>query len=172
MKLKTHETTLGRYRGITFEVAHPHDSYKFCYYIYLKLEQFNDEEFAETLWIEAIPSGFSNRKYINYNGNDFLYCLDMHGGITFYAKMFDGGDGRVIKIGCDYGHIYDRGWDTLETVIADAKSTIDDIHNKTTYLLHCSGDGRFVKESEGQYKGEHETFYSNEWMTIKEGEST
>ncbi|MDA3779876.1 MAG: hypothetical protein PF487_06610 [Bacteroidales bacterium] len=53
--------------------------------------------------------------------------LDWHGGLTWYSKEhgFDG-SGKVIKIGCDYSHLWDEGqYYDLDQVKFDCKRTIE-----------------------------------------------
>lgn len=161
------------FRGIRFEVYHPADFYPWRGYILLDLDQFEDRNLAEALWLTPEDLCFGDRKYYRYSEIDFISSLPFHGGCTFYEKRLyasgKDGEGRVIKIGCDYGHCDDRAQDYTEgTVAADMRRAIHAVHKTTTYLLRCGGDGRLVKESEGYYSESRGRFYSNGYIREKE----
>lgn len=157
----------GGYRGIAFEMNEPHDGYKWTYYVFLNLENFADRELAESLWLEGqTDERFPKRKYYDYYRNAFLTDLEFHGGITWYSKRFNSSDQRIIKIGCDYGHLWDEGkYYTQYMVLRDVQATIDDVHRKSQYLVNCQGNGNLYPEESGRY--ENSRFSSNEWLATK-----
>jgi len=133
LQLSATQITRGFYKKICFEIQHPHDFYKFTYYIYLPIDKLKDRELAERLWIKAEPFGLE-KMACNYLDNEFLRSLNFHCGITFYRKLYADNDTRIIEIGCDYNHYWDKeqGYN-LNDVLSDVKSTIDDLYSKTEF---------------------------------------
>lgn len=99
------------------------------YYIYL-LER--DVANFSAFWLDGVVKSYSDipgsSRYIDY---DYLSSpLDVctwHGGLTFWEQS--GLDGqRVIKMGCDYNHLYDqyRSYD-LDCVLYNTLDTITEL---------------------------------------------
>jgi hypothetical protein len=168
MKHRDTTITRGNYRGIVFEINHPDENYKFTYYISLDLERFQDKEFADSLWLTATETGIGKQKRYKYSDIDFFNEIHFHGGITWYSKLFSLNDDRIIKIGCDYNHSFDQ-WNfyDLDDVLNDVRKTIDDIHENSTYLLFCHGDGSLVQENKGLYS-KHGDFWSRAYIEKRE----
>lgn len=170
--LTTRELTSGTYRGIGFEVAHPHGkttfgdyhtTYGWCGYIYLRLDHFADETLRESLWPEPQSLGIGTRLYLRHP--DWLDDLDFHGGVTYFGLCLDGEKRRYVKVGCDYRHYRDD--DELyseRTVSVDLCRTIDQLHERTTYLMMCGGDGRLAHESEGFVPDGWDHWVSRSWV--------
>jgi hypothetical protein len=90
-----------------------------------------DKKLADSLWIDGEKSAeASHYTYVPY-GLSPLGNVEMHGGITFYARhIADNGD-RLVEIGCDYNHSWDDGRDyKIEHVIMEARATVDDVINR------------------------------------------
>lgn len=92
---------------------------------------------------------FSKRKFFRYD--DLGQYFDFHGGITYYSKIRDEFDGSVfaIKVGCDYGHLWDEeaGYPYNETTIEkDLQKSVDVfIKHFPKYLVWNPKDGSYVK---------------------------
>lgn len=98
------------------------------YYVYLReamVPNFEEIWLADELkrWWPTAPERVSH----DYYGCSRLCNVEMHGGITFYAKHGHSVGHRYVEIGCDYGHLYDdqRDW-TIQDLFFDACATIDD----------------------------------------------
>jgi len=166
---RTNETTLSvtyfDYRGIRVKIVHPHGHCQWCYYLYLHLKQFSDESLRKTLWVPARSNAWIS--VWDYSKCTFFDGLSWNGGMTFYDKHIAPNKDRVIEVGCDYDHLWDRerGYPaTLQGVSRDAMATIDDIHEQTEYLIRCLGDGRLVPESEMADGG----VYSKSYMASRQ----
>jgi hypothetical protein len=152
---RTWLTTVCEYRGIRIKVAHPptEGCGHWCYYVYLFLDRFEDEKLRKSVWVpkrtfDRLP-GMKPLVVWNYSGCDWFDALDFHCGVTFYEKHISAAGDRMVEVGCDFGHLWDDDKHfTLESVLWEAKVTVDAIHATTTYLVMCQGNGRLVKESE------------------------
>jgi hypothetical protein len=167
--VKTSDITItrGSYRGIGFEINHPTENYKFTYYISLNLRNIKDIELADSLWLEAVPTGYGNSKTYNYYDVPLFGKIHFHGGITWYSKSFNSNDNKLVKIGCDYNHSWDEyKYYDIEMVLEDVKQTIDDIHKEIVYLMFCHGDGSLIPEPLGKYS-KHGDFWSNAYIQNK-----
>ena len=134
--------TRGVYKGVSYNICHPFSHYKWTYYIYLRLDLFQDKELAESLWLTAEkPDERFETKFYRYYNNKLINNLWFHGGCTWYSKEYDSNDNRVIKIGCDYSHLWDEGRHyTIDGVLEAAKATIDDLHENYVYGEACEGE--------------------------------
>ena len=88
----------------------------------------------EEIWLpEEVKSFSSGREYIShdYYGCPRLRNVEIHGGITYYAKHGHTVGHRCVEIGCDYSHLYDdqRDW-TMQDLFFDACATIDDCYER------------------------------------------
>lgn len=72
---------------------------------------------------------------------------DFHGGITFYEKRAQvDGDRRWVKVGCDYGHLWDRerGYEyTVDEVRRDALNTCRKLAELLRPFVRCGYSGQF-----------------------------
>lgn len=81
------------------------------YYIIIPEDQLRPEDW-ERVWLPVVrmnnwSGGRTSPAYNVYDS--ILNEGDFHGGITFYEKsQTPDGDFRSIKVGCDYGHLWDR----------------------------------------------------------------
>jgi hypothetical protein len=154
------------YRGVSGKIIHPHDNYKWAFYIYVNLKQIKDEEIAKSLWIEAGEQGFCS-----YMSNDLIGSLAFHGGCTFYNKAYGRWDQKIIEIGCDYGHYGDEIYDySLESVKFDLLRCIDSLHEATTYLIFEQSKGELIEEKDVFYRegGVYPKAYAIEKGWLKE----
>ena len=104
-----------------------------CYYVYISDLILSPTEFDE-FWLAPRPE--KNTIYTDPNvhvaGYDYWAPkwsdVFWHGGVTFYKKVsgFDG-ENRIVKIGCDYSHLHDNGFEQFEDVERDAKRTITEL---------------------------------------------
>lgn len=155
------------YRGVNAKIIHPHDGYKWAFYIYINLKQIKDQELAKSLWIEAGSEGFCS-----YMSNDFINRLEFHGGCTYYHKSFGRWDDKIIELGCDYGHYGDEGERySLQSVKFDLLACIDSLHEKTTYLIFEQSKGALIEEKDVSYSknGVYPKQYAIEKGWLKEG---
>ena len=154
----TRTLTTEEYRGVFIEVAHPHGKasehsdhetlYGWCGYIYLWLDRFADEKLRWSLWPAPTPLGIGDRMFLRHPS--WLEDLDFHGGVTYFEKRLGAGDDHGVKIGCDYRHLYDHNdlYD-VRTLLDHMRHVVDRLHERTTYLMRCGGDGRLAPEPEG-----------------------
>lgn len=129
---------IGKHRGISYELSwHSKSDYRpqgsWCYYLILTSEQFHADDWAR-LRLERQDKqyppeiGSWHRHYDYYSFPD----LDPHVGWTFgEMSVYLGRDGReyeLLKVGCDYAHLWDKEagfWQGREAVERDAKHSID-----------------------------------------------
>jgi len=103
-------------------------NYIWNYYIYINLKNLSPDV-AKRLWLRAkLPKLGKNfkRKLYRYYDEPLLNNIEMHGGITWYKKMYSISDEKVIEIGCDFNHDGDN-YDEydLRLVLSDVKNCID-----------------------------------------------
>ena len=174
--MREHTVFQGSYRGIAWSINRTKTSdsmkeysrrdFDWCHYIHLSLEQL-PEESREQFWLSPKPQemSVSKRKYVSYDYWDsIISSLEFHGGCTFYEKV-SGVDGspRVVKIGCDYQHLWDDGQNySVNSVLFEVKESIDSLHALIPGIgVHCwhgyCGEP-FHKESDGIYQGDKESF--------------
>jgi hypothetical protein len=171
----TQQVTRETYRGVTIEVIHPHDKgslgyktmYGWCGYVYLELDQVADKKLRKSLWPKPTPLGFGGRMMTR--APDWLNELDFHGGVTYFCKQLGPADGRGVKVGCDYRHFGDEDelYD-VDSVLCDMHHVVDRLHERTTYLMRCWGDGRLAPESEGTIPEGWEQWASYAYMAESE----
>jgi len=154
----TRKLTSEIHRGVFIEVAHPHGEvsegfphrslYGWCGYLYLELDQMADAKLRQSLWPKPIPLGIGDRMVTH--APDWLDALDFHGGLSYFGKRLGPGDERGVKIGCDYRHLDDEDEAfSVDGVLHDMRRAVDRLHERTTYLMRCGGDGRLAPENEG-----------------------
>ena len=151
----------GEYRNVKFEIIKtPENSdyfnnqrdFRWCHYIYLNIDKvIPNKELANKFWLlpKEMDKRSGNRIYYNYDVYP-IKGIVFHGGCTWYSKEqgFDGSD-RIIKIGCDYQHLWDVGkfWD-LDYVLNEVKETIDSLWNITPINKWCSYCGKYSPNKE------------------------
>lgn len=145
--------------GTTYNVGH-HGWSDFMpsgiwtFYVYFKEEFFQS---AEDWALFDLPNQI--HEFYGTTREDFPYDdipeFSWHGGPT-YGKRGDylGRDGKrwnYVKIGCDYGHLWDRegGFpDDLASVRRDAERVVDELHKRFPQNLICSWSGKVAHPSE------------------------
>lgn len=95
------------------------------YYVYLyesRLENF------DALWLEPTNQYSWGAGYDYYSLP--IYNIFWHGGITYYEKLNNDAIGkRMIKVGCDYSHLFDLDQTyELPDIVSDAIQTVDELH--------------------------------------------
>ena len=152
MENKKVEVYSGKYLEVPYEIRHWHYSDgtpQWNYYIFL-IEKQIPVEFKK-LWLPAkkISIGGSSGEHIFYDyNNTVISSLDWHCGCTYYEKVsgIDGAD-RVIKVGCDYAHLYDENKNyTLMDIERDTMNCIESLVSKVNVLKWCSHCGGYSQE--------------------------
>ena len=141
MKLRKSQLFSGSYQNVQVEIRQwsieNYNDNCWNYYLHLILSKFKDKELTETLWLPDVEMRITPTSPIrvthDYYSNPFLSSLEMHGGITFYEKQVHDKE-RVIKVGCDFQHLYDdmAHWN-LESVTTDMTHCIDEMLKNTQY---------------------------------------
>jgi hypothetical protein len=160
VNIATQQKSFFTYRGVLVEIAHPRESYTFCYYLYLNIDAFTDEKIRNRMWLKPEKNGCYNTSKLPV---DDIYW---HGGITWYSKQYSLKDKKVVMVGCDYDHLWNReqgNRETLRDIVFDAKQTVDDLHEKFNYQIRCRGNGNYYTEAEGAYLPSGD-FYSREYV--------
>lgn len=173
----------GTHKGVAFEINNfkidetKYSDEKDCWthYIIIYLNRIPEKYKPNSFWLR----GKRNRGYIfyDYHKHSIIGRIEFHGGCTWYSKErgFDGTE-KVIKIGCDYQHLWDEGKQyDLEYVKKEVKETIDSFLNYIPdYKYWCCGNGNLYDLKEGilinekfhsfEYFGEVEWF-KNKYMS-------
>lgn len=151
------------YKGINFEISHHGmgEEYRpegiWCYYLLIHEKQL-PEEYRKDFILEPVfnDKGRLSHDYYETRISD----LDWHCGITYYSKE-GGADGEkiIIKMGCDYGHLYDENQSYNESILqTDVENTIDILFNMFPDIkIRSSYYGGYFKPNEGEFN-EHGTF--------------
>jgi len=150
------------YRGVTWEINHIERTYGqwWTYYILLNRNRMEPEQFELfNAPIETYELGGKKRKHYDYNK---IPSIDLHGGCTFYNKDKNTSlEYFILKIGCDYHHIWDEEQSyQLEDIIADVKKSIDSFLSRYTYKRWCGNCGAIVNISDGKIKEPDEGAYA------------
>lgn len=158
---KETEVWYGEHLGVRFEINHwvsppnviePNERQHWTYYLIIELDKIPEENNPESYWIKPIKDErFSMTTYAYYK-HDVIPNLDWHGGISWYSKEAGIDDTpRVIKIGCDYSHLWDEGmiYD-LDLVKAEVRCSIEEfIRRVPKYKYRCMGNGKLYQLHEG-----------------------
>lgn len=189
IKLKEKQVFSAHYRGISFEIQHwltPElraENYFFeekenwTYYLYIHLDRIPEKFKPNSFWLKRRESKekddfYSHHACYDYYGHRIISNIDFHCGITYYSKEsgFDG-ESKIIKIGCDFSHLYDEGKKySLEYIVEEAKKSIDSFRELVPgYEYRCSGNGKKYDESEGLFN-ENGDFCSFEYYDDKKYE--
>lgn len=174
MQIQPKETKLwkGHYQGLDFEIwnwsLEGFSDSCWNYYIFIHLGRIPDKAQAYSLWIPGKKDKHFGRIIYDYMVNELLDRVYFHGGITFYKKE-SGFDrvGKVIKIGCDYGHAFDAGYNyILGEIKADVQKTIESFRRVIPgYKYWCHGNGKLYDLAEGKIMNGH--FISDVWASEK-----
>jgi len=142
----------GEYRNVKFEINNFFLSYQgdcWTHYIFINIDKMiPDKDLVEKFWLDG---KVDKKGRVNYDYYDSIISeLKFHGGCTWYSKVsgFDGAN-RVIKIGCDYQHLYDMEENYNESyVYQQVKETIDSLWKITPIKKWCNYCGEYVLDSE------------------------
>lgn len=145
MEHREHTAYSGKYRGVPYEIQ---KGRHWTYYLYLIEEQMPDV-FGE-LWLpgEKYSFGGPDRIMYRYDECDLITSLEWHCGCTYYSKVsgFDG-DKRVVKVGCDYQHLYDEGRShNLTDIERDVIDTVNSLYERVNVLQWCKYCGGYFQE--------------------------
>jgi len=174
LNLKENKTKkwTGTYRGVTFEINNWDYEYNgdikenWTYYLILYLDRIPEENKPNSYWLKS--KKYNGRVIYDYYKHPIINDIDFHCGCTWYSKErgFDG-EGKVIKIGCDYAHYWDVGqYYNLNYVTTDVQHTIDKfLEHVPGYKYWCCGNGKLYDLSEGIVKNDR--FYSKEYFGDK-----
>lgn len=150
------------HRGVSYTLSHhgvseyqPEGTW--CYYLHLLENMFqNPEDFAlfdkDREVKEMLGTGSHYETHDYYSIPD----LEFHGGATWYSKdtfldRKSGKDFTALKIGCDYGHSWDRDggyWEGMQEVERDAKRSIDILVDRFPMNARCEYCGIVAHPSE------------------------
>lgn len=149
MEHRKSETYSGKYLGVPYEIKHWRFSDgkpQWNYYIFL-IEPQIPEAFP-SLWLKGKPSNIGGKTRIFYDyGNTLIANLEWHMGCTFYEKVsgFDK-QTRIIKVGCDYAHLYDEGKNySISDIERDVMDCIKSLVDRVKVLQWCSYCGDYVE---------------------------
>lgn len=177
MKITKSETEkwYGSHRGVSFEINkfmrpdYMTDGEMKAYwthYIIIHLNRIPDAKIANKLWLKGKAD--KGRVTYNYYKSTIVDRLVFHGGCTWYSKE-SGFDGAVkcVKIGCDYSHYWDEGYEySIEYVQEEVQKSIDSFLNIVPdYKYWCRGNGNLYDLSEGELI--NESFTSFEYKNSK-----
>lgn len=156
---KTKRIWFGVYRGVRYEInwfkfsPTDHED-RWTHYIWLPIDQQLEPEMAEKFWLTPVERKMSSGKsYTSYDYYDSIVGnLEFHGGCTWYSKESGPDDPhRMVKIGCDYQHLWDmdQKYD-VAYVQSEAQKTIDSLYEV------CGGKIKIRSWGDGVYRYEHE----------------
>jgi hypothetical protein len=155
-KLSNHKSYYGVYKGVQFEIKNFWTEYSgnsWCHYIRINLDKQLTKEQADKFWLEPKKRETLSGHRISYDYYDsIINGIEFHGGCTWYSKESspDEPDNRVVKIGCDYQHLWDEGNSYgLNYVYDEVKQSID------SFLL-IVGKIRYPTWGDGIYRYEEE----------------
>lgn len=124
-----------RYKGIGVKIVNwkvfgvDTDRVNWNYYLTIPERNTPPEIFAKIWLDDIVKEGFAGRPWLShdYYGVPLFDSLEMHGGVTFYAKHGHTVGFRSVEIGCDYHHSWDMERDNyeLEEVVRDAFNSAD-----------------------------------------------
>lgn len=179
MNIKERRTKIwtGSYKGVAFEINNyktepnsiePLEKDCWTYYLYIHLGKIPEENDPNSFWLKAKPDN-RGRVFYKYYDHQIINNIDLSGGCTWYSKErgFDGGS-KVIKIGCDYQHIWnDNHFYDLHAIKDDVINSINRfLHHIPDYKYSCCGNGKLYSLCDGIIKNGR--FYSKEYYGEKE----
>lgn len=175
MKLNHKDIWSFIYRGISVEIVHWGVSDycpkgKWNLYLYINTDNIGNKELKKTFLpkLEKVSWGGKNNKIYDIYSCSLANGLDLHGGVT-YLNVENVNGRKILKVGCDYSHLYDdlKTWN--ENILANhGMAAVNKLHELTNILIFCSGHGGFYPESAGEYTNEDKGhFYSFEYKNRK-----
>lgn len=176
MKLNHKDIWTFVYRGISIEIVHWGINEEYCpkgkwnLYLYINPNNIGDKQLRKIFLpkLRKVNWGGKNNKIYDIYSCDLANNLDLHGGVT-YLNVENVNGRKILKVGCDYSHLYDDLTDWNENILANhAIDAVNKLHELTEVLIFCSGHGGFYPESEGEYLNEDKSyFYSFEYKNKK-----
>ena len=168
MEIRSKTVWNDTYDGVSFEIQNFKIGAKpaWTFYLYLSLNKIPDKKLSNSFWLKPkkYKNQFSERIYYDYNAHPIISNIEWHCGCTWYSKEsgFDN-EKKVIKIGCDYQHLYDDERDySVEYILEDVKRAIKSFRKLLPdYKYWCCGNGKLYSKSEGIIK--NNSFYSKEY---------
>jgi hypothetical protein len=173
MKLNKKDVWAGMYRGVTFEITNWGErirsfsenwryTHNWNYYIFIPLDLVKNKDLRQKLIAKRKKTSYGT--IYDYDNVPMIHSIDMHGGVTYY-DVLAGRKSRIIKIGCDYGHLYDEAWaETVDSVSSDCKKTIDTLKDSGVLYNRCQGNGKIVEEKDGYYTKDKDSFYAASYI--------
>lgn len=166
----------GSHKGVSFEINNwktppnifePTEKDCWTYYLIIHIDRIPIENNPKSYWLKG--EKMMSRISYSYYDHDVMCDFDWHGGITWYSKEhgFDNSN-KVIKIGCDYSHLWDEGhFYEIEDVKSDVENTIERfLHHIPNYKHWCCGNGNLYNSKDGIIKNNQ--FYSKEYYGDKD----
>lgn len=149
MEHKKVESYSGKYLGVPYEIRHwsySNGTPQWNYYIFLSEKQI--PSVFKSLWLKPkVAIVGSNHIYYDYS-KTLISNLDWHCGCTYYEKI-SGLDKqtKIVKVGCDYGHIWDEGKSySIADIERDVIDCINSLVERVKVLQWCSYCGAYVEE--------------------------
>jgi hypothetical protein len=137
-QLSTRKVWNGIYKGVAYEINSfeipgfprmEETKISWTHYLWLNLELI-PEKFRDEFWIppkeDTGPPFYASGPFYDYF-KGAPGKIEFHGGCTFYSKEhgLDGGR-KIVKIGCDYQHLWDEGQTyDLSYVFSEVRTSIE-----------------------------------------------
>ncbi len=155
----------GIYRGVSFEIVNWRDGRSWNYYLIMPLAQLPDESY----WLDEPTNIHSTGyEYFGAESHPILASVESHCGWTLYERI-DINNYRKIRIGCDYGHLFDENQSyRVEDIEQDARMSIDSLWECIPNLkVNCQTTGNWYDVSGGDFVDD--IFYSHEGGDLRVG---
>jgi len=155
--LDSHAEWRREYRGVAYLIAWwGRSEYQptgiWNMYLLLPEPMFPGDTFQRVLCPKKTTT-FAGREREVYDYMGFPDLAGFNGGVTYY-DILSNDEGRVVKVGCDYNHLWDgeRGHpENLDWVDRDARRAIDELHVLFPGLrVRCRYDHAWHDASEGR----------------------
>lgn len=162
MRIKEHNIKkwFGQHLGVDFEINNWTREFdgkdSWTYYLLIHLDRIPKKYNPKSFWIKGEKQDYGWVWY-KYHEHPIISEIKFHHGITWYSKE-GGHDGaaKIIKIGCDYSHLWDEGHTyTLDVVKNDVIKTIESfLELIPDYKYRCGGNGKLYDLSRGDNKND------------------
>lgn len=149
MEHRKTEVFTGKCNGVPYEIRRWECGGEkiWNYYLFLIEEQMPDV--FPSLWLDGKRMMINEKptRHILYEyENTLIADLEWHCGCTYYEKVggFDGAQ-RVLKVGCDYNHLWDEGkhYD-LSDIEHDVIDCVNSLLDRVKVLQWCAYCGDYV----------------------------
>ena len=149
----------GEYDGVAYEINNfdygDGKMDKWTFYLYLWLERIPEEQNPSSFWLRPKRNKVFGRIHYDYYAHPIINNIDFHGDCTWYSKEsgFDGTP-KVIKIGCDYMHLYDGEYGySADYIKGDVEKAIRSFREMVpNYKYRCIGNGKLYDLKDGVYE--------------------